>query len=425
MIEKDIRRLINLVEEKSEDKAPKQLNESTGATDYNPKSQGGTRKELLAKYRKTNDPKDAEAARKAGATQQELKKGVAEGLDQHPGVPTSRDELYHHHLSAAKISKGRAKEHHLQQAEKYKPKQGVAEGSEIKIPTEDGITMQDIRLMAGEGKLTKKTVLQAIAVIRKQRRQQGVAESINISNELKNIRSKSTKELDNLILFYTKALEFNPKFKQNRDLLDLVKMVRQERKRMNKQGMAESSEEKKECGNCNGSGRMVWDADIGTDQECFACDGTGYDEDDDEKDDIKEGLDPDQRSRLDDLIDKYKDSVDPEYDSYGSDDHYDSEDIVAQIRSEFGDKIADQVEAGAEKMHFGRPDHKHGYDPLGWRKPIDRQTKAGKMFKQDSDYRKNMVKSRYKLSGKSATEESITMESKSLIAQGINKILKR
>jgi hypothetical protein len=53
---------------------------------------------------------------------------------------------------------------------------GVAEGSEIKIPTEDGITMQDIRLMAGEGKLTKKTVLQAIAVIRKQRKEQGVAE---------------------------------------------------------------------------------------------------------------------------------------------------------------------------------------------------------------------------------------------------------
>jgi hypothetical protein len=264
MIEKDIRRLINLVEEKSEDKAPKQLNESTGATDYNPKSQGGTRKELLAKYHKTKDPKDAEAARKAGATQQELKKGVAEG-----------------------------------------------------------------------------------------------------------------------------------------------------------------AEEKKECGNCNGSGRMVRDADIGTDQECFVCDGTGEVDWGDEEEDVKEGLDPDQRSRLDDLIDKYKDSVDPEYDSYGSDDHYDSEDIVAQIRSEFGDKIADQVEAGAEKMHFGRPDHKHGYDPLGWRKPIDRQTKAGKMFKQDSDYRKNMVKSRYKLSGKSATEESITMESKSLIAQGINKILKR
>jgi lysozyme len=56
------------------------------------------------------------------------------------------------------------------------PDQGVAEGSDIQIPTEDGITWQDIRLMAGEGKLTKKTVLQAIAVIRKQRREQGVAE---------------------------------------------------------------------------------------------------------------------------------------------------------------------------------------------------------------------------------------------------------
>jgi hypothetical protein len=263
MIEKDIRRLINLVEEKSEDQAPKQLNESTGVTDYNPKSQGETRKELLAKYHKTKDPKDAEAARKAGATQQELKKGVAEGLD------------------------------------------------------------------------------------------------------------------------------------------------------------------------------------------------------------------PDQRSKLDDLIDKYKDSVDPGYDSYGTDDHYDSDDIVAQIRSEFGDRIADQVEAGAEKMHFPRQGHQQGYDPLGWRKPIGRQTKAGKMFKQDSDYRKNMVKSRYKLSGKSATEsmaegigkrcmqcgmknckcpgdsckckpiagwlpgkgfiktrneakeKSTTMESQSLIKQGIDKLLKR
>ena len=38
------------------------------------------------------------------------------------------------------------------------------------IPTEDGIDMQDIRLMAGEGKLSKKTVQQAIEIIRKQRK---------------------------------------------------------------------------------------------------------------------------------------------------------------------------------------------------------------------------------------------------------------
>ena len=39
----------------------------------------------------------------------------------------------------------------------------------IQIPTEDGIGWADIRLMAGEGKLTEKTIQQAIDVIRKQR----------------------------------------------------------------------------------------------------------------------------------------------------------------------------------------------------------------------------------------------------------------
>ena len=38
------------------------------------------------------------------------------------------------------------------------------------IPTDDGITMQDIRLIAGEGKLSEKTIQQAIAAIRKQRK---------------------------------------------------------------------------------------------------------------------------------------------------------------------------------------------------------------------------------------------------------------
>ena len=58
-----------------------ELDEATGVTDYNPKSQGGTRKELLAKYHQTKHPKDAEAARKAGATQNELK-GVKEEVEE-------------------------------------------------------------------------------------------------------------------------------------------------------------------------------------------------------------------------------------------------------------------------------------------------------------------------------------------------------
>ena len=37
------------------------------------------------------------------------------------------------------------------------------------IPTEDGITMQDIRLIAGEGELSEETIQQTLAVIRKQR----------------------------------------------------------------------------------------------------------------------------------------------------------------------------------------------------------------------------------------------------------------
>jgi len=41
----------------------------------------------------------------------------------------------------------------------------------ITVPTEDGIDMQDIRLMAGEGKLSQKTIQQEIDIIRKQRKE--------------------------------------------------------------------------------------------------------------------------------------------------------------------------------------------------------------------------------------------------------------
>ena len=60
--------------------------------------------------------------------------GVAEGSRKNTGEPKGREELYQYHLDAAKISKGKAKEHHLQQAEKYKKQgvqsEGVAENAE-------------------------------------------------------------------------------------------------------------------------------------------------------------------------------------------------------------------------------------------------------------------------------------------------------
>lgn len=52
------------------------VDESTGVTDYNPKSPHGTRKGLLDVLTKTKDPKHAEAARKAGATQKELQQAM-------------------------------------------------------------------------------------------------------------------------------------------------------------------------------------------------------------------------------------------------------------------------------------------------------------------------------------------------------------
>lgn len=82
-------------------KEEEELDEGTGVTDYNPKSQGGTRKELLAKYHKTKHPKDAEAARKAGATQNELK-GIKEETEQLQEYE-SKNGVFKH---KAKLEKG-------------------------------------------------------------------------------------------------------------------------------------------------------------------------------------------------------------------------------------------------------------------------------------------------------------------------------
>ena len=68
-------------EAKKEISGPKEkVKEAADVTDYNPKSQGGSRKELLAKYAKSGSAKHAEAARRAGATQAELKSAKSKSL---------------------------------------------------------------------------------------------------------------------------------------------------------------------------------------------------------------------------------------------------------------------------------------------------------------------------------------------------------
>ena len=68
-------------EAKKEISGPKEkVKEAADVTDFNPKSQGGSRKELRAKYAKSGSAKHAEAARRAGATQAELKSAKSKSL---------------------------------------------------------------------------------------------------------------------------------------------------------------------------------------------------------------------------------------------------------------------------------------------------------------------------------------------------------
>jgi hypothetical protein len=111
------------------------------------------------------------------------------------------------------------------------------------------------------------------------------------------------------------------------------------------------------------------------------------------KEEVAEGLDPEKKARLNDLIDAYTDATDPEY--MGDDDY---EDIIAQIRAEFGDRTADSIVNGPS-MHFPRPGHSMGHDDLEFKQmrknmSPNRMTKLGKLHKQDSDAMKRDIKSK-------------------------------
>ena len=81
---KDLMNYRKAIDKMHEKEDAEKMNETTDVTDYNPKSQGGTRKELLAKLAKSKDSKHAEAARRAGASQGELKRAMSgeEELDE-------------------------------------------------------------------------------------------------------------------------------------------------------------------------------------------------------------------------------------------------------------------------------------------------------------------------------------------------------
>jgi len=115
-----------------------------------------------------------------------------------------------------------------------------------------------------------------------------------------------------------------------------------------------------------------------------------------DEDDLDEGLDPEKKARLNDLIDAYTDATDPEY--MGDDDH---EDIIAQIRAEFGDRTANSI-ANGPSMHFPRPGYSTGHDDLEFKQmrknmSPNRITKTGKLHKQDSDAMKRDIKNKFEV----------------------------
>ena len=117
---------------------------------------------------------------------------------------------------------------------------------------------------------------------------------------------------------------------------------------------------------------------------------------------LNEKLSPERQNRLDSLRDELIAATDPERD-YNGYEGREEEEILADIRLEFGDVIANQIEDGENEMHFPRDTGVPGYQSHD--KLADKQqsfdkyriTKSGKMNKQDIKGRKTYLK-RYHLS---------------------------
>ena len=117
---------------------------------------------------------------------------------------------------------------------------------------------------------------------------------------------------------------------------------------------------------------------------------------------LSEGkLSPEQQERLDSLRDELRSALDPDNEYYDYDGR-DENDIRMDIRKEFGDKIADQIEDGEYEMNFPRDTGVPGFqgpDKLADKEKFGdnryRVTKSGKMNKQDVDRMKKQYKRGY------------------------------
>ena len=118
-------------------------------------------------------------------------------------------------------------------------------------------------------------------------------------------------------------------------------------------------------------------------------------------------LTPQQRTRLDGLIDMAAETSHPEYEGNENTSKY-----INLIKKEFGDAVAKQVDDGLEKMHWGRDNQSYGVDKLADRatRKAPRVTSAGKMNKQDVSALKNRIMSDRKLWGGIAKKANLPEE---------------
>lgn len=101
---------------------------------------------------------------------------------------------------------------------------------------------------------------------------------------------------------------------------------------------------------------------------------------------------PEQQDRLDDLIQYLRLVTDPEYWPDNDSDDLGPAEILDTIRSEFGDKVADQVKSGLDNVwHWGRSNRDNSNDYLSWRKNT-RVNKSGNANKTDINALKNTIK---------------------------------
>jgi hypothetical protein len=109
-------------------------------------------------------------------------------------------------------------------------------------------------------------------------------------------------------------------------------------------------------------------------------------------------LTPERQNRLDSLRAEFISATDPDRDVYDDYNGRDEGEIIDDIRAEFGDKIANQIEDGSYEMHYSRQDYSASdklADKVKFGSTSHRVTKDGKMNKQDVNKIKNYYKRGY------------------------------